>query len=139
MQIRRKEFVMYLVLSIITCGIYHYYWVYTTTQDINTLAGNEEQPTDPTMAIVLSIVTCGLYYIYWLYNEGDKIHRMGQRRGIMITDTGTTYLMWYLIGAVVCGIGSLVGMYKFFTNLNIIIDSYNGQGYARPTGGGQVY
>ena len=59
--IEQRNFVTFLLLNIITCGIYGWYYIYTMTRDINTMVGDDGRNTDPTTALLLSIFTCGIY------------------------------------------------------------------------------
>lgn len=83
--IQRREFWMVLLLTIVTCGIYHYFYLYQMTKDINTMAGN----------------------------------------AIPVEENGTTYLLWYLLGFVVCGLGIWVAMYLFIKNFNNLAFAFN--------------
>ncbi|WP_077532712.1 DUF4234 domain-containing protein [Massiliimalia massiliensis] len=123
--IQRREFWMILLLSIVTCGIYTYYYLYQITKDLNTMAGNDGKTVDPTIVVVLSIVTCGIYTVWWYYQMGNRIQQMGMSNNIPVEENGTTYLMWYLIGYLVCGLGSYVAMYLFIKNFNNIAFAYN--------------
>ena len=60
-----------VVLSIVTCGIYMFYWIYKLNNEVNELA-QEPMATGGGMVILLSIVTCGIYYFFWLYKMGEK-------------------------------------------------------------------
>lgn len=56
----------YIILSIITCGIYSYYFLYKLAHDVNIACENDKQTTPGLAAfIILSFVTCGIYACYW--------------------------------------------------------------------------
>ncbi|OUQ42019.1 hypothetical protein B5E65_09505 [Gemmiger sp. An120] len=64
-----KNIAVCVILSIVTCGIYGIYWLYTLNEaacQINPAEWN----TSGGMVILLSIVTCGIYSIYWNYKMG---------------------------------------------------------------------
>lgn len=123
--IQRREFWMVLLLTIVTCGIYHYFYLYQMTKDINTMAGNDGKTVDPTLAVILSIVTCGIYDIWWYYQMGNRMQTMGTVNAIPVEENGTTYLLWYLLGFVVCGLGIWVAMYLFIKNFNNLAFAFN--------------
>lgn len=127
--VTKQEFVKVLLFSILTCGIYYYYWIYKTTEGINTMAGEDGNRTEPTTVILLTIVTCGIYFIYWLYCQGNRMHAIANANGIQTTENGTTYLMWYIIGAFICGVCSWIGIFLFIKQYNLIADRYNGGTY----------
>ena len=127
--IARKSFLALILLSMVTCGIYGLYYIYRMTRDINQMAGDDGYYTDPGAAVLLSIVTCGLYSWYWLYRQGDRIKRVADCNGVYCAETGTTYLIWAIIGSLVCGPGNLVAHYLLIKNFNNIADAYNAHFY----------
>ncbi|MEI6131413.1 MAG: DUF4234 domain-containing protein [Bacillota bacterium] len=134
--IQRREIVMLIVLSIITCGIYTYYFMYTATRDLNQMAGNDGKGTEPSTVILLSIVTCGIYAYYWYYTQGNRMQNLANGRGFKVDENGTTYLMWGIFGALLCGIGYYVMIHLFVKNLNVLADDYNA--YMASQGNGPV-
>ena len=70
-QIKKRDLVKAIILSIVTCGIYSIFWFISLTNEINTLSGNEKDTTGGT-AFLLSLVTCGIYSYYWAYKMGEK-------------------------------------------------------------------
>jgi len=75
--------------------------------------------------ILLSIVTCGLYSLYWEYKLGNRLATNAPRYGLTFQENGTTVLMWYLVGLVLCGIGPWVAMNILINNSNKICNAYN--------------
>ena len=52
----------YILLSIITCGIYSYYFIYKIAKDVNVACDGDGQNTSGLAAfILLSMITCGIY------------------------------------------------------------------------------
>lgn len=123
--IEQRNFVTVLLLSIVTCGIYMFYYYYTTTRDINTMIGNDGKNTEPSTVVLLSIVTCGFYTLYWYYDQGNRMQALAQNNDIPCQENGTTYLLWVLVGSLLCGIGSWIGMYLFIKNFNNLAYAYN--------------
>ena len=76
--IQQRNFVTFLLLNLITCGIYSFYFIYTATRDINTLVGNDGRNVEPSTAVLLTIVTCGFYSYYWYYDQGNRIKAAGR-------------------------------------------------------------
>ena len=79
--------------------------------------------------VLLSIITCGLYSWYWLYRQGGRLKRLADCNGVYCAETGTTYLIWAIIGSLVCGLGNLVAHYLLIKNFNNIADAYNAHFY----------
>ena len=130
---RKKEdrsLLVYILLSIITCGIYGLYFYYCMCNDINAVCAPKERDDanrSPNFLIVclLSIITCGIYYYVWLYKQGNRIQRVGREYGLEIDESGTTLLLWWIVGAFLFGIGPLVSFYFLIKNVNRLCVRYN--------------
>ncbi len=127
--IPHRSFLTVFLLSVVTCGIYWYYYMYRLTQDINQMTGDDGYYTDAAAVVLLSIITCGLYSWYWLYRQGGRLKRLADCNGVYCAETGTTYLIWAIIGSLVCGLGNLVAHYLLIKNFNNIADAYNAHFY----------
>lgn len=79
--------------------------------------------------LLFSIITCGIYTLFWLYKQGNRIQNTGRKYGLEINENGTTLLLWPLLGILLCGFGSLIGIfvsyYYFITNINKLCIAYN--------------
>jgi len=62
---------LYLVLTILTCGLFNIYWNYRQMEACNGLLGRTE--FDFWLWFLLSIVTCGIYHIFYQYKMGQAI------------------------------------------------------------------
>lgn len=70
-----------IILTIVTCGIYAFFWIVGINSDINRLS--KEQGTDGFLVIILSLVTGGLYLYYWLYQMSIRLIRVQKEHGIV--------------------------------------------------------
>lgn len=120
--IQQRNFWKVFLLSLITCNIYMYYYIYTTTRDMNTISG--ENKIEPSLAVILSIVTCGIYSYFWYYDYGNTIQNIAHANNIYVNENGTTYLLWSILGVFI-GIGPLIALYLFISNFNKISVAYN--------------
>ena len=73
--IQRREIVMCIILSIVTCGIYGIYWMIKINDEVNYLSG-EPMATTGGMVVLLTFVTCGIYGLYWIYKMGERVDRI---------------------------------------------------------------
>ena len=89
--IRNRSIVSCILLSIITCGIYGWYWLACLANDVNTASGRTNE-TSGGMVVLLSIITCNIYHIYWMYKAGEKIDQARQMRGLPSQNNGLVYL-----------------------------------------------
>lgn len=98
--VKEKNLALCIILSIVTCGIYMYYWIVCLTDDTNEIAG-EPEDTSGVMALVLTIVTCEIYGLYWAYKRGEKIDKAHQLNGQAASNGGVLYLILYIFGGII--------------------------------------
>ena len=116
----------FIVLNLLTCGIYGYYIIYKLAQDVNQMCAEDGDKVGGLVAyILLSIVTCGIYNIYWLYKIQNRMHSAGPRYGVIISENGGTILLWYVLGLFVCAILQYVGYHIIFKTANKLGMAYN--------------
>ena len=132
--VSRRDFVAFILLNWITCGIYGLIFWYQFAKDINRVCdGDGNHTTDFITVILLSIITCGIYQIFWYYNLGNRIYNNGPRYGVTINENGTTVLLWFVIGMVLtCGLASYVALYYIIRNANLLFESYNRYIFGNP-------
>lgn len=121
-----RSVIGWLLLSIVTCGIYPYYFLYCLARDINVMCQDDGDST-PGLAefILLSFVTCGFYALYWYYKIGNRLQANAPRYGLMFQENGTTVLMWQIVGALLCGLGPIFAMNIIIKNTNAMATAYN--------------
>lgn len=116
----------YIVLSILTCGIYSYYFIYTVARDVNTACAGDGKSTGGLVQfILLSILTCGIYSWWWQYSLGNRLAANALRYGLSFTENGTTILLWLFFGSFLCFIGPFIAMNIIIKNTNSICMAYN--------------
>ena len=94
--ITKREIVVAIILTIITCGIYGIYWFIVMTDDANKVSGNTA-PSGGT-AFLFTLLTCGIYSIYWNYKMGQKMSQAGKMHGKDISDNAVLYLILSIFG-----------------------------------------
>ena len=105
----RREPGLVLLFSILTCGIYYYWWVYKVSAEVQEFLGEPDTP--PIIELVLAALTCGLYLFYWDWKIAEKIDRMRGQVGLAPTNSALLYLVLNILGAgPVYGLGLLVPM-----------------------------
>ena len=121
-----RSLLTYILLSIVTCVIYPLIFFHNLAKDMNIVcAGDGENTAGLAKFILLTIVTCGIYAWIWYYSLGNRIARNAPRYGITIVENGTSVLLWFLFGSLLCGIGPLVGMHIIIKNSNLLCQAYN--------------
>ena len=121
-----RSLVLYIILAIVTCGIYSYYFLYAMARDVNIVCEGDGKKTPGLLAfILLSFITCGIYAIFWYYGLGNRLAANAPRYNMNFQENGTTILLWYLFGAFLCGIGPFVAMHILIKNTNALCYAYN--------------
>lgn len=65
--IEKRSIPLAILFTIITCGIYWFYWEYKL---IDTMYRVNNKPSTAGVDLLLGIVTCGIYSIYMMYKMG---------------------------------------------------------------------
>lgn len=121
-----RGIISYILLSIVTCGIYNLYFIYKLGHDTNIACEGDGENTAGLLAfILLSFITCGIYSWIWYYKLGNRLASAAPRYGLSLQENGTTVLLWMLFGVFLCGIGPLVAMHIIMKNTNKICNAYN--------------
>lgn len=121
-----RSFVVILLLSIVTCGIYNLYFMYTAINDLNrAFEGDRQESPGFWMWLLLSFITCGIYDVYWWYKQGSRMQMSGMSRyGLIIQESGAIYLI-LMIATYFVGFTWLIAQYFLVKNLNLIAVTYN--------------
>ena len=75
---------LYLVLTILTLGIFNLYWNYCQMRSCNELLGRQEFSF--VLWLLLVILTCGLYHFYYQYKMGAAINEIQRLEDLPVTD-----------------------------------------------------
>lgn len=92
----KREIIVAILLSIVTCGIYGIYWFIVMTDDANKVSG--DNGTSGGMAVLFTILTCGIYGFYWYYKMGQKLYLAGKTYNKDINDNSVLYLILGFFG-----------------------------------------
>ncbi len=85
-----------IILSIVTCGIYAWYWIYKMSEELQRATG--KSTISPGVELLLCIVTCGIYLIYWFYKYGKMITEAQEQAGLNAEDNAVLYLLLAIFG-----------------------------------------
>jgi len=117
--INQREFAKFVLLSIVTCGIYAIIFYYKMVKDINKLCeGDGESTKDFIITILLTIVTCGIYYLIWVYKLGNRLQKNGPRYNLTFTKNGTLFLLITVVGMLLSGSSA----FSIQTGFNIFVN-----------------
>jgi len=110
---KTRSGVTVILLSIVTCGIYAYFWYYTILNDINRALNRQE--INPALFWV-GIFCCPLILWYILYKVDKGLGELAHTEGTAYKENFT---MWLLL-TIFCGIGSLMAMVQITDGFNSI-------------------
>ncbi len=122
-----RSLATYILLSIVTCGIYGYWFVYQMAQDTNVICEGDGENTPGLVAfILLSFFTCGIYSIYWQYQLAKRLDNNAPRYGVTLTEHANDVVLWLVLGVVTCIFPlSYVAVFYIIRNLNTMSAAYN--------------
>ena len=105
----RREPVLFIVFSIITCGLYYLYFIYKVSEEVAEFQGRSDY--SPAVEVLLTIVTCSLWNYYWDYRMGKRLAEMSASVGLPATDNSFLFIALNLLGAgPVAGVGMINGL-----------------------------
>lgn len=133
--IKQRSLIGYILLTLVTAGIYGIYWIYKYAKDLNTMCAGDGGKTGGALAFfLLAPITCGIYPFVWYYKAANRLQQNAPRYGLMFKESGSTVLLWGLLGSLLCGIGAFVMLHILIKNFNAMAGAYNNlaaqQGYA---------
>src|SRR5206468_12588219 len=94
----RQEPALVLIFTLLTCGIYYFFWVYRVSGETQDYL--DDPDLSPGMEVLLTLLTCGIYNVFWDYKMAKKIARMQERAGLRPVDNALLYVILDL-----CGLG----------------------------------
>lgn len=122
----RRNLGLMILLNIVTCGFYSWYFYYKLAQDMNTVCyGDGEETPGLGYYILFTILTCGIYSFFCFYKIGNRQAANGPRYNVHIQENGTTILVWLILGTWFLFIGYFVAMHIIIKNMNTLAYEYN--------------
>ena len=92
-KIVERSIPLYIILTIITCGLFGIYWLIVMADDMNALA-NDGDNTSGAVVFLLTLVTCGIYGWFWVYKQGQRVDRLNGTQA----NTGIIYIILNVVG-----------------------------------------
>ena len=126
-----RGLIKYILLSVLTFGIYGLVVMSAVSSDINEIASRYDGRKTMhfcLMAFVFSWLTFGIYPLVWYHTLSERIGCELNRRGIFYSFGAGTYWGWAFLGSLLFGIGPLVYMHKLFKAMNLLSSHYNVNG-----------
>lgn len=122
MVMQKKNVGLYVLLTILTCGLFGLYWMYCLHEETNVMTETTGEP-DPILVILLNIITCGIYGMYWCYREGEKLQNGFIRRGIPCNENLAAMYLILSICNYFTGFTKIIAHALIQDKLNTLIDA----------------
>ncbi len=95
---KKKNIALYIILNIITFGIYGIVFWYKWTKDINKLfEGDDKDSANYLLILVLNIFSFGINIFAWNYQMGERLYQNAERYGVEIKHGGLFIMIMRLI------------------------------------------
>ena len=91
--IQNRNIALWIILSIVTCGIGLLVWLYYINEDMQKLYQDDFNMSSG--LVVLISLFCGVFLWYWSYKQGQRID---SRNGIPNGNKGILYLLLSIFG-----------------------------------------
>ncbi len=122
-----KSLLKYVLLSLITFGIYGIVVMSSVSNDINVVASRYDGKKTMHYCLLLFLVgpvTFGIAYFVWYHRISNRIGGELARRGLPYSFSASDYWLWNILGAFIV-VGPFVYYYKMFKAVNMINANYN--------------
>jgi len=95
--IKNRNIVLCILFSILTCGIYAFYWTYVISNDSRLLAGDEPGAG---LDIILDIITCGIFGFVVVYKSSKRMYEVDLYHKGRASDDSTLVTLLYALMAI---------------------------------------
>ena len=125
-----RSLVKFILLSLITFGIYGIVVMSNVSTDINTIAGRYDGKKTMHYCLVVFIfswLTLGIVPLVWSHKISDRIGAELTRRGIDYQFGAGTFWGWGILGSLIL-VGPFIYTHKLLTAMNLLSADYNVNG-----------
>ena len=125
-----KRLLKYILLSIITFGIYAVVVMTSVGNDINIVASRHDGKRTMhycLLCFLISPITLGIASIVWFHKISNRIGNELRRRNISYSFSCSDFWLWNVLGSLII-VGPFIYCYKLFKAANIMCTHYNAKG-----------
>ena len=122
-----RSLTKYILLGLITLGIYDIVVITKISNDINTIASKYDGRHTMNFCLVFflfSWLTFGIVPLVWYHRLSSRIGKEQTRRNLPVTMTAGTFWGWYFLGSLII-VGPFVYAYKLLHSMNALSEDYN--------------
>ena len=120
----------YILLSIITLGIYAIVVMTQIANDVNTVASRYDGKKTMHYCLVfflLGPITLEIFTLIWYHMLSERMGTELRRRNINYNFDASTFWLWNVLGILIL-VGPFIYHYKLFKSINYLCDDYNRRG-----------
>lgn len=123
--IKKRSFFVYVLLSIITLGIYHIYFWTKVSDDVEKLCeGDGKKTMKYVFCFLLNIITFGIFGLVWKYKLAERLRTNAARYNLNFSESGGLVLFYSIFAAPFLISNFIIA--KNFNALAVAYNDYNG-------------
>ncbi|MES9168831.1 DUF4234 domain-containing protein [Cutibacterium acnes] len=125
-----RSLLKYILLGIITFGIYDVWVLARAGEDLNVIASRWDGRRTMNfwlVALVISPLTIGIAMYIWMHQVCGRIGREQNPRGMKSGVTAGDFWLWAVLGGFII-VGPFIFMHKFLHAVNALAADYNVRG-----------
>lgn len=122
-----KGLVKYILLSLITFGIYPLVIMSSISSDINLIASRYDGKKTMhycLLAFIFTGLTFGIAPFVWYHRISNRIGNELNRRGIAYSFGAGSFWGWFILGSFIF-VGPFIYLHKLFKAMNLLSADYN--------------
>ncbi len=123
----KRGLLKYILLSLVTFGIYGLVAMSSVSSDINIIAGRYDGKKTMHYCLVCFIfswLTFGIVPIVWYHKISNRIGNELNRRGIAYSFGAGSFWGWNVLGSLIV-VGPFIYLHKMFKSMNLLSENYN--------------
>lgn len=119
---RNRSFLLYVLLSLATFSVYHFYFMDSWAKDVNVLCEKDGKHTVGVGKMMLfSILTFGVYKYVWLAEIVDRICDNAAEYDVEVRQDSDSFFQWMILVPV---LGYFVAIYRAMRDTNRLAEAY---------------
>lgn len=125
-----RSLLKFILLSIITLGIYGLVVMTKISTEINTIAGpydNKKTMNYCLVVLIFSWLTMGIVPLVWAHRFSNRVGSELLRRNLPYQFNAGTFWLWNVLGSLIV-VGPFVYTHKLLTAMNMLCTDYNAKG-----------
>ncbi len=125
-----RSLVKYILLSLITLGIYSLVCFGNMSSEINITAGRYDGKKTMNFYLLFFLIgpiTLGIGTIVWIHKFCSRLGAEAARRGTGVDFGAADFWLWNVLGSLIV-VGPFIFTYKMFKAMNAVNADYNAKG-----------